>query len=960
MLSRSCFARIVWGLIHLVAIPAARGDDPVDFSREIAPLLETRCLRCHRPDNAKGGVSLATAEEWINSELVIPGDPDNSLLIDVVVPEAEGRHPRMPKQGEPLAEGEVDRLRRWIREGAKWPERLNLAERSSTEATWWSLRPLISESPPSPKGLPEAWASNPIDRYIFAKLAERNLSPSPSANRRALIRRVTYNLTGLPPSLEEVEAFLADETNDAYERVVDRLLASPRYGERWGRHWLDVVRFGESNGFERNVLINNAWPFRDYVIRSLNEDKPIDRMILEHLAGDVLDPGNPDVEVGTTFLVCGPYDNVGNQDPVQAAQIRANTIDDMIRAVGETFLGVTVGCARCHDHKFDPISQRDYYALYATLAGVNHGSREIASSEVRRERESRVQPLADRRKHLMSERSRLEERIVTRAESDLSAIEARWTMPPADRHGTEDIFEPVDAKYVRLTVFSRDDNPNQRVGFRIDEFEVWTDDNPSRNVALQRNGGQADGPSRTAEDFSDAYGPGLTNDGRFGARWIAAGPTLTITLERPERIRRVVFSSDRNRSLGLDHPLTAFVADYRLEVSTDGQTWTEVAGSGDRKPHSPQHRRQRLINLAITAEESERLERLRRELDRVDRELAAIPPLPSWWVGQFREAPGVFHVFLGGDPQKKGEPVVASSPSLLDGVAPPYRLDENTPEGQRRLALARWLVASSNPLTPRVLANRLWHYHFGTGIVDTPSDFGTMGGQPTHPELLDWLARQVQQSQWRLKPLHRMIVTSQTYRQTSAFRPEAAAIDGSDRLLWRYPPRRLDAEAIRDSMLSVAGMLDDRMGGPGFRLYRYLEDNVATYVPRDQVGPETYRRAVYHQNARAARVDLMAEFDCPDNAFAAPRRPSTTSPLQALTLMNHRFTLDMAEAFARRLDREIEGGRAEDHVRRGFQLAFSRPPTAAEQIAAVTLLRQHGPRALCRALLNASEFLYLD
>jgi hypothetical protein len=293
---------------------------------------------------------------------------------------------------------------------------------------------------------------------------------------------------------------------------------------------------------------------------------------------------------------------------------------------------------------------------------------------------------------------------------------------------------------------------------------------------------------------------------------------------------------------------------------------------------NPAWRRKRLLDLEMTQEERSRLAGLATELAHVIEQLAAIPPLQSWWVGVFRKAPGPFTTFIGGDLQRKGDPVAVASPSVLSAVSPAYELPAEAPESDRRLALARWLVAPENPLTPRVLANRLWHYHFGIGIVDTPSDFGAMGSLPTHPELLDWLAGQIHAQGWRLKALHRLIVTSAAYRQASTFRADAAGIDGDTRYLWRFPPRRLAAEEVRDTILSLSGRLERRMGGPGFRLYRYLEDNVATYVPLDEPGPETYRRAVYHQNARASRADVLTDFDCPDFAFAAPRRHDEPAP----------------------------------------------------------------------------------
>ena len=371
------------------------------------------------------------------------------------------------------------------------------------------------------------------------------------------------------------------------------------------------------------------------------------------------------------------------------------------------------------------------------------------------------------------------------------------------------------------------------------------------------------------------------------------------------------------------------------------------------------HRRKRFIDLSITEAERDRIKTIDTQLGEVSRQIASIGSLPSWWVGRFQKADGPFHVFVGGNPQRKGDPVLPAGLSVLADSGPSYQLAADAPEQERRVALARWIVAPDNPLTARVLANRLWHYHFGTGLVDTPSDFGFMGGRPTHPELLDWLACELHAGGWRLKSLHRLIVTSQTYRQSAAYRPDAAKVDGDSRYLSRFPPRRLSGEEIRDTMLAVVGKLDQRMGGPGFRLYRYLQDNVATYVPLDTHGPETYRRSVYHQNARAARVDLLNDFDVPDSAFAAPRRVSTVTPLQALTLMNHRFTMDMARFLAQRIENDAGPNRT-DQVHRAFMLAYGRAPASPERDAAITLIEQNGLLVFCRAILNSNELIYIE
>ena len=956
---------VIGGLVR----PGWAADRRQEFFRsKVEPILIGRCLDCHGAER-KGKLDLRTQATAMkggeDGVVIVPGKPDESLLYDYVSSK------EMPPK-KPLSAAEIAVLKRWIADGAYYPNApLDPYARTTEHRAgydWWSLKPLADVKPPRPKGLPAAWGKNPIDRFVFARLAEKKLRPSSPADPRTLIRRATYDLTGLPPTPREVAAFITackSETGStgtvgekSYTQLVDRLLKSPRYGEQWGRHWLDVVRFGESTGFERNTIINNAWPFRDYVIRSFNEDKPFDRFIIEQLAGDVIGNENPDVEVGTTFLVCGPYDNVGNQDPVQAAQIRANTIDEIIRTTGEAFLGLTVGCGRCHDHKFDPITQGDYYSLYATFAGVHHGSRVIASAELRQKRNAIFKPLKTRQTEIAKQQRKTKAEILARAKKKAAVYQQRWKRPPIKRSGVEETFVPRLARYVRLIVEGLDTNPKRRTGYRIDEFEVWTAGPHSRNVALAANGGRAEGLSRIAQDFADAYSAKLTIDGKYGARWVAAGPELTITLAQPQTISRVVFSSDRRMAIGR-HRKTTFVGEYRIQVSLDGKSWTEVANSRDRQPVSMALRRKRLLDLEATTVERRQLKKLDHELREVNRRIAALPPLPSWWVGTYRKPAGPFHIFVGGNPQRKGKTVTPASLSTLSRAAKGYRLEANAAEGQRRLALAKWIVEPENPLTPRVLVNRLWHYRFGTGIVATPSDFGFMGGRPSHPRLLDWLARQLRATHWHLKSMHRLMMLSQSYRQASVYRTAAAKIDGDSRLLWRFPPRRLSGEEIRDTVLQITGKLRLKPGGPGFRLYRYLQDNVATYVPLDHFGPETFRRAVYHQNARAARVDLMTDFDSPDCAFATPRRTSTTTPLQALTLMNHSFTLEMAAALATRLTTDA-GPQPSAQVRRAFELAFSRPPDKGETAAAIRLIQKYGLRAFCRALLNTNELIYLN
>jgi mono/diheme cytochrome c family protein len=930
------------------------------FEQKVRPVLIAHCHECHSVEakKLKGGLLLDSRAGWQRGgdsglPAVVPGNPDESLLIRAVrhADEDLAMPPKQPK----LPETVIADLVAWVRMGAPDPRDGAPVANRRADKNWWSLQPLRS-----------AFAHDSIDAFIAAGLQARGLAPNPPADPRTLIRRMSYGVTGLPPSPEEVEAFAAAHAKDpeaATAALADRLLASPRYGERWGRHWLDVIRFGESNGFERNFVIDDLWPFRDWVIRSLNADKPFDRFIAEHLAGDVLGKDQPEVEVGSAFLVAGPYDDVGNQDPVAKANIRAATLDDLVSTTGGAFLGLTLGCARCHHHKFDPIPTEDYYRVRAAFEGVEHGRRVIATPEQRTARDEATRELNAAIAALTRKIDGLDREIDRRAKAALA--ERRFPRPKIDPEFTEEVFPDVEARHVRFVIRDVTEVPGRttnrprgrsatRAGGRLTEFEVWSV--AGRNVALAAHGGRAEGArSAVAEDFPEAYGPQVCIDGKFGEQWFSGSPAqLTITLAQPERIHRIAFSNSKGRGLAEGTAQGATPCEYEVQVSLDGERWRTVATSADREPWSERVGIDRLRPEIVTPEEEAELGRWERERARLQATLNQVPKLPQVWAGKFTQPAEPTFVHRGGDPMKPGQSVQPASLEILAQVQPAYALPADAPEGDRRLALARWITAPENPLAPRVLANRVWQHHFGTGIVDTPSDFGFLGGAPSHPELLDFLARRLLANGWRLKALHREILLSRTYRQSSASRPEALAVDAEARLLWRFPPRRLGAEEIRDTLLTVAGQLRlEPMGGPGFRLYKVTQNNVSTYTPLDAPGPETYRRAVYHQNARASVVDVLSDFDLPDIAFAAPRRASTTSPLQALTLLNHRFTLDLATAWAARLA-------GDDPIGRAYAVALQRPPSQRERDAAGRLVEAHGPVAFARALLNANELIFLD
>jgi mono/diheme cytochrome c family protein len=898
---------------------------------QVHAVLTGKCLTCHNPDKKKGGLDLSRRSLALtggdSGSALVPGKAADSLLFQRV---AAGEMP--PNQ--PLTAEQIAAFRRWIDQGATYDREPLTAARAG--ADWWSLRPVTCPTPPTVHHA--AWCRTPIDRFILAKLEASGLRPSAEAERRTLIRRVTFDLTGLPPPPEEIAAFVHDPAPDAYERLVDRLLASPAYGERWGRHWLDVVRFAESHGYETNLLRFNAWPYRDYVIAALNEDKPYPQFILEQLAGDALPGADWLTRTATGFLVGGAHDVVGNATVEGQQQQRMDDLDDVITATAATFLGLTVNCARCHDHKFDPISQKDYYALQAIFAGVQHAERVIEPPDAA-ERHRRAEAL---RAELATLDRRLDN-LEPLARPDAEAP----GRPPVNPRRNVERFAPVAARFVRFTVTAT----NDKLEPCLDELEIYAADEPDANVALASAGGKATAssvlPNSTIHRIEHLI------DGRHGngRSWISderGRGWAQVELPRLTRIDRIVWGRDRESKFVDRLPVA-----YRIEVEAEPGQWHVVASSDDRFPY-----RSGTTSgepLALSAERRQEYTALRARREKVREEITALAESVKVYAGTFTQ-PGPTHLLLRGDPMRKGGVV---APAALSAVRPVLQMDPQAPEKERRLALARWIACPDNPLTARVLVNRVWHYHFGRGLVATPSDFGFNGARPTHPDLLDWLAREFIAGDWRLKPLHRLIVLSATYRQGGQPDAKALTVDRDNLLLWRRPPRRLEAEAVRDAILSASGRLDRRMGGPGYNLWEKNTNYVTVFKPREELGPDTFRRMVYQFKPRSQNDPIFGAFDCPDASLARPRRSVSTTALQALNLLNGRFILAQADCFAERLRREC-GDDPEQQVRRAFALTLGREPTAVELSAAAALVREHGAAALSRALYNANEFLYVD
>jgi hypothetical protein len=889
------------------------------FREQVAPLLENKCLRCHGGEHSKGELDLSTPaglkKGSASGEILsqVRGEP--SLLLVMV---EEGKMP--PK--EKLSAKEIQSLRDWVNAGAKWegpalqqPAKVSTQDRAG--ADWWSLQP-IRRAVPAANG-------NPIDSFVLAALKAKGLHPAREADRRTYIRRVTFDLLGLPPTPQEIQAFEQDQSANAYERLVDRLLASPHYGERWGRHWLDVVRFAESHGYETNELRRNAWPYRDWVIKAFNDDKPFERFVLEQLAGDVVGKGDPAVEVATGFLVGGTHDIVGNQTPEGMAQQRQDDLYDMVSTTGSSFLGLTVNCARCHDHKFDPITQRDYYALQAVFAGVQHGSRTIADPKVR-------QHLVQ----LEKQERQLNERIV-QLEAETSLFGA-----PRPRVNIE-TFAPVAAKLVRFTVLAtaRNDEPC------IDELEIWSADKDSHNVALASLGAKASASS----NFPDATIHRIEhlNDGKTGNShsWISnekGKGWAQIELAEPKTINRIVWGRDRESKFE-----DRLAVKYRIESSLDGKSWSLLCTESERLQRKPSKELAGQLDQLKNATEQKKA--VKKEIDELRSRL-------NIYCGTFKVPEKAFWLKRGDPMQTMGE----VQPAAIASVGSPFQLETGASDSDRRMALARWITDKNNPLPARVMVNRIWHYHFGCGLVSTPSDFGFNGDRPSHPKLLDWLAGEFLANGGRLKPLHRLIVLSNTYRQSSVVADDAnrqgERIDANNRLLWRFPRRRLEAEALRDSILAVCGNLDTRMGGPGYDLWDY-SNYVVVFKPKYPLPADAYRRMVYQFKPRTQQDSTFGAFDCPDATLTMPRRNVSTTPLQALNLLNSRFMLDQSARFAERLRKEA-GSEVKSQIERGFLLAFGRLPTAMELANSEKIAVESGLDVFCRALLNANEFLFVD
>jgi hypothetical protein len=798
----------------IVLAEPVRAGEPVDYLRDVKPILVKYCVSCHGPAKQRSDLRLDTAAHALqggnSGPAIVPGKADSSRLIQALTGAKDVA--QMPPEDRPrLSPKEVALLKAWIEQGARAPEKEEVAG-GKEAATHWAFKAPVR--PALPKVKNGHWARNPIDRFILARLEKEGVMPAPEADRSTLIRRLSLDLTGLPPSPVEVDAFVNDTRPDAYEQLVERLLSSPHYGERWARPWLDLARYADSNGFNIDAP-RSIWPYRDWVIAALNRDLPFDQFVIEQIAGDLLPGATLEQTVATGFH----RNTLLNQEGgIDLEQFRVESVVDRVNTTGAVFLGLTLGCAQCHDHKYDPISQKEYFQIFAFFNNCDEPLLPL--------------PTPDQSHQLQAHREKL------------AAL--------------RQMLKGLDTT------------------------------SPARQKAW--------------EDFL------MSSEER---------------LRLPPAIKEIVEKPDYQRSQAEKQTLATYLRMLdQLPQATAGVGDPALGG----------------LAGAIALIGHTHLATFRSS---IEKQIAALakkePPIVTTMVVRERPVPRETHIHLGGDFLRKGKRVYPGVPGTLHPLA-----DVKKPS---RLDLAKWLVNPQNPLTARVTVNRFWQRYFGLGLVETENDFGVQGTPPSHPELLDWLATEFIARGWGMKAMHRLIVTSATYRQASKARPELATLDPRNRLLARQTRLRLEAEGVRDAALTVSGLIDPKIGGPSVFPPQPAGVFAFTQVQREwtaSTGPDRFRRGLYTFFWRSAPHPALMAFDSPDSTSTCTRRNRSNTPLQALTLLNDRAYFEFAQALAVRVLTECP---AEDAVRLryAFRLCLARAPTEKEQQRLTELLATASP-----------------
>jgi hypothetical protein len=888
-------------LLGFAAIPAVMAaslspEQSDFFEKQIRPIFANRCYECHSVNKkTKGGLALDTAEAVLkggdSGPALVAGDPEKSLMIEAV--RYKNHDLQMPPKRQ-LSEDEVKVLETWVKMGAPDPRTTPVVAKAGRTIDinegrkFWSFRPLARVEPPKMAG-----TRSPIDAFIQASLKEKGLSPAPPADKRTLIRRATYDLIGLPPTPNEVGDFLADQSPEAFDHVIERLLASPHYGERWGRHWLDVARYADSNGMDENLAYGNAWRYRDYVVRSFNDDKPYDQFLIEQIAGDLL-PKSDDAVAGTGFLAMGAH-VLAEPD---MRKLEMDIIDEQLDTIGKAFMGMTLGCARCHDHKFDPIRQEDYYAMAAIFRSTRSLGEEKTGAIKYWYEHSLATPeqLAEKKKYDETVKSRKAE-IVAVASKARAEVKAR-VLPKAADYLAAAALLPAKSKLADVAPVAKANQLDANILLNCRQYVDLHPDNPAfamwRELSVNRD----------SESIRDYYSSVFT-----AAIEAKKGPEYDAL-------------NDAKGFLALPAK-DADILDAETLAKIAAMATAEMEFEG-KAPELPA-----LMSVTDTT---------------------VVPTLP---------------VHLRGNYLTLGKPVERGFPEVMEtSITQPILPVKHS----GRLELARWMASSEHPLTARVIVNRIWRWHFGQGIVNTTDNFGVLGGRPSHPELLDWLARNFIENGWSIKDLHRLIMKSAAYQQASSVDDSAAnsadprVIDPENHLLWHANIQRLEAEEIRDGMLATCGWLNTEIGGKTIPLHD--KEFVFNHTSKDATTYESPRRALYLPIIRNHLYDMLEQFDYPDPTMPTGSRNSTVIAPQALIMMNAPVVLESSS----RLTKQLAGlPTDEDRVRQAYEMLYSRPPRDHEIADALGLIRdlsiteppERAWALFYQSLYAANEFIYL-
>ncbi len=979
-------------------VRADDGDNAEFFLTKIAPLLETRCLECHShaTGQMENGLTLDSPAGWAhggdNGPAVSPGEPDNSLLIEAV--RYTDPDLKMPPD-ERLSDADIALLEEWVRRGA--PDPREPIEREQVGTDWWSLNPLVR--PDVPESALVSSSDNPLDLFIEQKLFDAELAPVVEADRRTLIRRLYFDLHGLPPTPEAVRLFLNDPDPLAYERLVDQLLDSPRYGERWARHWLDVIHFADSHGCEHDVKRPNAWRFRDYVIDRFNQDVSWGRFIREQLAADVFFPDEPQLTAALGFIAAGPFElSRASTAPVTFDYLDR---DDMVTQTMAAFVSTTANCARCHTHKFDPITQEDYYALQAVFAGIGKGDVEYDTTQdtaIARRKWTAILAAAQAGDADVLNTEELRQ-ITSQWEANFTEPETNWQplKPDVFFSSNNAALSLLDDASVLATGTNPDTDTytvtaspemSRLTGIRLDVLpdpslpEMGPGRPANGNFHLSEISGQLFLPeakqatplkfqSATADWNQDGWTIEHAIDGNPKTAWgifprVGESHFAVFELESP-----IDLPTGSRLAIALKqlHGGSHIIGRFKISV-TDAPSDTfhaiplEVAEALQLPATERTPQQQSTVTAYAAAQHAEK-------------KLSELPPRAtvygvstSWLRASKLDQPApprTVHLLRRGSIDQPVHEVSPGTLSAITALPSRFELNESDSESQRRAALAEWIASPDNPLTWRSIVNRVWQYHFGRGITDTANDFGRMGSPPIHPEMLDWLAAWFRDdAQGSVKSLHRLILTSSAWKRASVFnaatRQQEMTSDADNRLLWRMTRSRMDAGVFRDSILQLCGRLDLTTGGPGVEHFATHKGPQSTprleYGEFDWNSDAARRRSIYRVVWREIPDPFMEALDFPDLGLLVPKRRFSVSALQSLALFNNEFVLHASEWLADRLQQEYSA--TTKQIQRATELVWLRQPTESEQQAFEQYVTSHGLAAFCRVLFNSNEFLFID